>query len=68
MAFRKRFSVVFRWIYSYVFVRRGSRRITRYAPGSDTARGTGKSAPTQSFIRNDANNYFCVSGRLKAIT
>jgi NADH dehydrogenase len=37
IGFRNRFSVLVSWIYSYVFVRRGSRLITRSGPASDTA-------------------------------
>jgi len=37
IGFRNRFSVLVSWIYSYVFVRRGSRLITRSEPPSDTA-------------------------------
>src|SRR5882757_7149777 len=37
IGFRNRFSVLLSWIYSYVFVRRGSRLITRSGPASDTA-------------------------------
>jgi NADH:ubiquinone reductase (H+-translocating) len=37
IGFRNRLSVLASWIYSYVFVRRGSRLITRSGPASDTA-------------------------------
>ena len=37
IGFRNRFSVLVSWIYSYVFVRRGSRLITRAGPAPDTA-------------------------------
>jgi NADH dehydrogenase len=35
IGFRNRFSVLISWIYSYVFVRRGSRLITRSVPAQD---------------------------------
>jgi NADH:ubiquinone reductase (H+-translocating) len=37
IGFRSRFSVLMSWVYSYVFVRRGSRLITRYGPEPDAA-------------------------------
>jgi NADH:ubiquinone reductase (H+-translocating) len=37
IGFRSRISVLVSWIYSYVFVRRGSRLITRSEPALDTA-------------------------------
>jgi NADH:ubiquinone reductase (H+-translocating) len=44
IGFRNRFSVLVSWIYSYVFVRRGSRLITRSGPAPD-AFPTGQRRP-----------------------
>jgi NADH dehydrogenase len=44
IGFRNRFSVLVSWIYSYVFVRRGSRLITRAGLAPDTA-PTGQPKP-----------------------
>jgi NADH dehydrogenase len=47
IGFRNRFSVLVSWIYSYVFVRRGSRLITRSAPLRDTAPAQQRQPATQ---------------------
>ena len=47
IGFRNRFSVLVSWIYSYVFVRRGSRLITRSEPPSDTAPAGQRQPATQ---------------------
>jgi NADH dehydrogenase len=47
IGFRNRFSVLVSWIYSYVFVRRGSRLITRSGPASDTAPAGQRQPATQ---------------------
>jgi NADH:ubiquinone reductase (H+-translocating) len=47
IGFRNRFSVLVSWIYSYVFVRRGSPLITRSGPASDTAPAAQRQPATQ---------------------
>ena len=47
IGFRNRISVLASWIYSYVFVRRGSRLITRSGPASDTAPAGQRQPATQ---------------------
>jgi len=47
IGFRNRFSVLLSWIYSYVFVRRGSRLITRSGPASDSAPAGQRQPATQ---------------------
>lgn len=47
IGFRNRLSVLVSWIYSYVFVRRGSRLITRSGPASDTAPAGQRQPATQ---------------------
>jgi NADH dehydrogenase len=47
IGFRSRFSVLLSWIYSYVFVRRGSRLITRAGPAPDTAPAGQRQPATQ---------------------
>ena len=47
IGFRNRFSVLISWIYSYVFVRRGSRLITRSVPTPDLPTGAQHRPATQ---------------------
>jgi NADH:ubiquinone reductase (H+-translocating) len=47
IGFRNRLSVLASWIYSYVFVRRGSRLITRSGPASDAAPTVQRQPATQ---------------------
>jgi NADH dehydrogenase len=46
IGFRSRLSVLASWIYSYVFVRRGSRLITRTGPAGDSAPAQQRQAAT----------------------